>query len=66
MLITVIKRNSIGQTAVEATKECGDFETFVNFTLSMGVDQEFEEMIQDFQEGFDRTYIVNLVEGARV
>jgi hypothetical protein len=66
MLITVIKKNAKGQTFAEATLECGDFEQFAMFTHQMGVDQEFEEMIQDFQEGFDRTYIVNHVEGARV
>lgn len=66
MLITVIKRNSLGQNAITATKKCGDFEEFVTFTTQMGVDQDFEDLIQDFTEGFDRTYIIPLVDGAQV
>lgn len=60
MLITVIKKNIKGQEAVRAELECGNFEQFVNFTVGMGVDNEFEEMVQDFMEGFDRTYIIPL------
>lgn len=66
MLIKVIKRNEIGQDAVTATQKVKSFEEFVMFTTQMGVDQDFEDLIQDFTEGFDRTYIVPLITGAIV
>ncbi|MEZ0209211.1 MAG: hypothetical protein ACAH17_03500 [Candidatus Paceibacterota bacterium] len=60
MLITVIKRNELGERAVEVTKRVISFEDFAVFTLSMGIQQNFEEMVQDFTEGNDRTYILPL------
>ena len=59
MNVTVVKKYK-GQAVVTGNKNVKDIEDLIIFTTAMGVTQNFEEFVQDFQENKDRTYIVEL------
>lgn len=62
MLITILKTYN-GQVAVKAEQKVGSLEDLVMFATKLGVNQNFEEYVQDFMEAADRTYIVGLENG---
>jgi hypothetical protein len=59
MLVTVLKTLN-GDVAVKAEQKITTLEDLVIFTTRFGVGQDFEELVLDFQEYSDRTYIVGL------
>ncbi len=58
MKISVIKKNDQGVAVSSGTLTVADFEQFIKFTVAMGVNQTMDEFVLDFQEGQDRTYVV--------
>lgn len=59
MKITIVKTLN-ERPVVTAEREIGDIETLVLFAVQMGVQQNFEEYVADFESSYDRTYYVGI------
>lgn len=62
MLVTVIKTNQQNIAAVTATQKVVTVEDLIVFATKLGVRQQFEEFVEDFQAFNDITYTVRLTD----
>lgn len=58
MTITVLKKNSWGETYASATRRVNTFEAYRSFCESMGYYQPLHDLEFDFKLGMDAVYIV--------
>ena len=60
MKITVIKMNHENQVAVRAEQIVDTPEAFISFAFKLGVQEDYEQLVSDYEALSDRTYIVGL------
>jgi hypothetical protein len=59
MKLTVIKTLN-GKQVVTAEQQVGSIDEFVTAASKFGVLADFEQLVEEFEAGVDRTYIVGL------